>query len=251
MMFVNIVLLFLIGCYTSASIPLQTLCANRTIITFGDSLTHGLYQTTEPRDKIGYHPYAKELQNLFKNYSVVVEEKGLSGEKASDLMYLLPPILKEKRKDPIFVVILAGTNDLAARLGHKSIVWHVRKMHNAVQQHALHIKRNIYTIALSIPQMRWDMKESDRISVNRDIREYALRCNSSVSYLDLNEKFNQSKPEDAKMWSSDYVHFSRVGYDILGKMVFNKMEEIATTKTEASLTTMDFTSVCNGWDVDE
>lgn len=238
------IFLVVVAFLTVNSIPLEKLCKDRSVIAFGDSLTHGLFVSADPMNRRGEHPYSIALQSLMRNMSVVVEERGINGEKAAELMYKLPPLLKEKRADPIFVIILAGTNDLAYKLSHNSIVWHLKKMHNAVQLHALHIKRNIYTIAMSIPELKWGVKDSDRLAVNRDMEEYARRCNSSVAYLDLNEKFNQSVPENTKFWSTDNVHFSKVGYDKIGHMLFKKMEDFALTKTEASLTTLDFSAVC-------
>lgn len=240
-----VLILLLMASNFACSISLASMCRDRTIIAFGDSLTAGLYISADPKDKLGHHPYTMELQRLFRNTSAVIEARGVNGEKSTEMLYKLPTLLKEKRKDPIFVIILAGTNDLAGKISHKSIVWHLKRLHNAVQQYSLQIKRNIYTVAVSIPQASsWPIKESDRVSVNRDLKEYAERCNSSVSYLDLNEHFNTTKEGNLKLWSTDFVHFSKLGYDRMGHLLYQKMEGFAASKSEATLTTMDTGGVC-------
>ena len=227
------------------SLPLEILVANRTIIAFGDSLTEGMYISTDPNDKFGFHSYALQLQKRLNGTDAYVSQKGKSGARATELMYDFPTILKAKRRtDPIFVIILAGTNDLGARLSHSTIVWHLKKIHNAVQHHSLSIKKNIYTIAIGIPEISWPIKQSDRIKSNEEMKEYAEKCFKTVSYISLETQFNQTVPENRYLWSKDMVHFSRQGYDKMGDIIYDKMKEFAVSKTEDSLVSMDIDSIC-------
>jgi lysophospholipase L1-like esterase len=227
-------------------VPLSTLVQDRTIVAYGDSLTHGLYLTEEQKDRIGHHPYTIELKRLFEGVNVVIEEKGINGEKATELMYKLSPVIKgiNRSRPPIFFVILAGTNDLGARATASTIVWHVIKMHNYVQSYALSLKRNVYTIAVAIPQCGWPIKESERLLANKELKRYAERCNSSVAFLDWNNEFNVTVPENKPLWSADKVHFSRAGYDRIGQLVYNTMNDFAAKKSDSSLSTLDFTKIC-------
>ena len=228
------------------SLPLESFVNGHTIITFGDSLTHGLYRTNDPKDNMGHHPYSVALKGLLSNTTAVVEEVGTNGARATELMYKLPTLLREKKRvnDPIFVIILAGTNDLGHELSYKTIIWHLKKMHNEVQQYAIDMKRNVYTMAISIPQLAWKVKESDRVKTNELLKEYAQRCNQTVAYLNFEERFDQSNANNADLWSVDFVHFSRTGYDIIGQLVYAKMVEFLRTKTEQSLLKVDISRIC-------
>lgn len=236
----------LLGLFSAVkSLPIESFVNGRSIITFGDSLTHGLYRSDDPKDKLGHHPYSIALKGLLNDTTVVVEESGTNGARASELMYKLSPLLRDKKRpEPIFVVILAGTNDLGYHLSHNSIIWHLKKMHNEVQQYAIDKKRNVYTLAVAIPQLAWKVKQTDRTKTNELLKEYAERCNQTVAFLDFEERFDQTEANNAHLWSTDFVHFSRTGYDLIGHMVYNKIKTFLHTKTEHSLTNMDITKIC-------
>jgi lysophospholipase L1-like esterase len=160
-------------------------------------------------------------------------------------LYTLAPILaRENGSDPVFVFILAGTNDLAFRTSTMTILWHLKRMHNAVQLHALSIKRNIYSMAITIPPVRWDGDQSRRLLLNDGLRKYATRCSTSVVLLDMEPVFNVSRKDTAYLWSRDSLHLSKAGYDRMGGMVYDKMVEFLSAKGESSLHGMDYDEQC-------
>lgn len=209
-------------------------------------MTHGLYRSNDPKDKLGHHPYSIALKDLLNSTTVKVEEVGTNGARATELMFDLPPLLRAKKRTavPIFVIILAGTNDLGHQSSYKTIIWHLKKMHNEVQKYAIEIKRNVYTMAVTIPELTWQVKQSDRVKTNELLKEYAQRCNRTVAFLDFEDRFAQSNKNNTQLWSADFVHFSKAGYDLIGQLVYSKITEFLLTKTEESLSKVDISRIC-------
>jgi hypothetical protein len=163
-----------------------------------------MYTSDDINDRRGNHPYVLELKHRLRDMTTHVQERGTAGATAANLLHTLAPILaKENKSDSIFVFILAGTNDLAFRTSPMSILWHLKRMHNVVQQHALSIKRNIYSMAITIPPVRRDGDHSQRLLLNIGIRKYATRCSASVALLDMEPVFNASQKDTAYLWSRD------------------------------------------------
>jgi lysophospholipase L1-like esterase len=182
-----------------------------------------------------------------RDTGVTVEELGTPGARATDLLYKLAPILakqKQNKSAPAFVFILAGTNDLGYRTSQMTILWHLKKMHEAVRQYALSIKRNVYSMAITIPPIRWDVNQTQRLLLNAGLQKYAMRCRDSVAFLDLEPVFNVSQKDTGYLWSRDALHLSKAGYDRMGGMVYDKMVEYLSQKGEESLRSMDFDAQC-------
>lgn len=218
---------------------------NRTIIAFGDSLTSGMYTADGIADRNGNHPYILEFMHRLRSMTTAVKEVGKPGATAEDLLYTLAPILiMENISDPLFVFILAGTNDLGHGRVPMTILWHLERMHNTVQQHALSIKRNIYSMVITIPPRWSDGDQSQRLLLNDGLRKYAARCHVSVALLDMEPVFNVSRKDTAYLWSRDSLHLSKAGYDQMGGMVYDKMVEFLSAKSESSLHGVDFDDQC-------
>ena len=84
------------------------------LLAFGDSLTAGYYYFGS-----AYHPYAKHLSKLFESVRVpvVIDEKGVSGERAVPVMVQrLVALLGSNDSFYDWILILGGTNDLGSRL---------------------------------------------------------------------------------------------------------------------------------------
>jgi lysophospholipase L1-like esterase len=204
-----------------------------------------MYTTDEITDRRGNHPYILEFKHRLRDTGVTIEELGTPGARATDLLFKLAPILaKQKKSTPAFVFILAGTNDLAYRTSQMTILWYLKKMHKTVRQYALSIKRNVYSMAITIPPIRWDVNQTQRLLLNAGLQKYAMRCSDFVAFLDLEPVFNVSQKETAYLWSRDALHLSKAGYDRMGGMVYDKMVEFLSQKGEESLHSMDFDAQC-------
>jgi len=217
--------------FSSEAGTLLDMSQGKTILCFGDSLTHGMLVNGEDWHQV--HPYALKLNELIrkkfktegKENATTVIEAGISGELASHMVHRLPAVMKKisegTRPDISVVVILAGTNDLGSRHSAKQVLEDVLTLHEYAKKH----KKNsdstqTFTIALSMPQLRWSINQEDRIEVNRGLKDYVQNTNSSF-FISLEEPFDQKQPENVKFWSTDMVHFSIEGYDKIGELVFD------------------------------
>jgi len=204
----------------------------KTILCFGDSLTHGMIVNGEDWHQV--HPYALKLNELIrtkfkeegKDNATTVIEAGISGELASHMVHRLPAVMKKisegTRPDISVVVILAGTNDIGSRHSPKQVLEDVLTLHEYAKKH----KKNsdstqTFTIALSMPQLRWSINQEDRVEVNRGLKDYVQRMTKTSFFISLEEPFDQKQPENVKFWSTDMVHFSKEGYDKIGELVFD------------------------------
>ena len=94
----------------------------------------------------------------------------------------LPRVLNELNSSTIgAVIILGGTNDLAARdYTADETIDNIIELHRIVhsyshQQHSSNTSL-IYTIAVTIPESGWGLDEKKRLFINRAIRRYADSC---------------------------------------------------------------------------
>lgn len=211
-------------------------CEGKTILCFGDSLTHGM--VVDGADWHQLHPYSLRLTDLIQKHfgkqdnSTMIVESGISGELASHMTHRLPAVMKKvgesSRPDISVVIILAGTNDLGSHHSAKEILQDVLTLHEFAKNH----KRNsdspqIFTLALSIPQLRWSVNMDDRLEVNKGLQDFVDKDTSKTTFfISLEEAFDQKIEENIKYWSTDMVHFSRAGYDKIGEIIFEKLKTI-------------------------
>jgi lysophospholipase L1-like esterase len=201
---------------------------NGLILAFGDSLTHGLYVDEKTNEWRNNHPYAIKLTELLRNKTRVVES-GISGELTGHMVERLPSDLKEH--SPNLVILLGGTNDIGHEEKPEKIVENIKKLHQlALRSVGRGNKKATYTIAVTIPQSGFVVTEKGprgqgaaaaRLEINAAIRDFAKKCSKRVALLDLESTFDQRKPENKKYWSPDTLHFSKLGYDGFGELLFN------------------------------
>lgn len=197
---------------------------NRSILAFGDSLTFGM--NVLDSGLAPPHPYAIELRKLIDNIQIYVHEFGLSGEQTSGMLIRLPSVLKRFEMKTIkLAIILGGTNDLSHG-DPTEILSNLIALHQIV--HKVGTPSDpVFSIAIAIPDLRWDIDHSKRHQINRGLFEYAQKCNHLVHYRDFDHLFNQSIKENHKYWSVDMVHFSALGYDEIGRHLYNDIINIA------------------------
>jgi hypothetical protein len=84
-----------------------------------------------------------------------------------------------------------------------------------------------YTIALTIPQVNEPYtNNASRLFVNEGLREFSRNCSGRVFLFEMESIFNQLNQSNAKYWSPDKLHFSILGYDTIGKLLFEAITNI-------------------------
>ena len=199
--------------------------SNKTIITFGDSLTAGLHLYSITNFKNWYHhPYSIQLQKLLGN--VQLKTQGYSGWKTYEL---IPKLLDDLNIISNFtvVIILAGTNDLVVGKSAISIIENTIKLHQ-ISHNFTNNNQSIYTLALTIPPLLWNVNQTARIEANQGLRDYVNKCNHRVGLIDLEDIFtprqNNSIVDD--YWC-DGAHFTPLGYDMIGKIIYQGFKNIS------------------------
>ena len=230
----------------------------QSILAFGDSLTHGLFIGTGSHR--GTHPYSLRLGELLREHCHAnITESGISGETAVQMKHRLPTVLESMMPTvPRVVIILAGTNDFAYTSDYKKVLASVVKLHEIVFAHAAYTGRAISTVAVGIPQVKAQVlssyhreREKTRQSFNNNLSKYAdafqqymkahlnmsteqadhptPAAGTSVSdmrmiYVNYDNIFDQQQSSNSKYWSSDMLHYSPLGYDRLGELLFDALD---------------------------
>lgn len=216
------------------------------VLTFGDSLTHGMIVT--PDSWTNTHPYSLKLSQLINDSKTEVLERGISGELVTHMVERLPKELtaiSSRKKNSssttsssnvALVIILGGTNDLGHRHRTEKILEEIKILHKVSQRYEKendidndkdpNAIKKVYTIAITIPQLNWDIQQESRIKVNAGIREFVKENNETTFLLDFENLFDQKVSSNLKYWSSDTVHFSSEGYDKIGEIIY---EMLSTT----------------------
>jgi len=108
-------------------------------------------------------------------------------------------------------------------------------MHRIVHKKSS-IENPIYSVAISVPPCGWDIDESVRLAVNNGLKEFAQNCSHMVAFVDADKVFDVSKNSSKQaLWSSDKVHFSELGYDELGNVLFKTMVDFLEMKKTSSV----------------
>lgn len=225
------------------SIPLDKLLQNKSILAIGDSLTHGYLVD---RRKFS-HSYVIQLSKKLENLSVDVVEAGVNGQRAMNMVHTAPTLITGKMNGHLplkVVIIMAGTNDLASNTDVDSISTALIRIHNIVQRYSIQIKQNIYTICVAVPQLKIPMLQQKRNRLNLLLNEYANRCSHVVGWLDFEDALDQSIDSNLKYWGSDKLHFSELGYDKIGEIMYETLVDFANNKTMDSLYSLEANILC-------
>lgn len=207
----------------------------------GDSLTHGMYVYDIPGERVWQkvHPYSIKLQELFKRVkqpSVTVIESGISGEYTDSMVVRIREVLSSV--NPTLVIILGGTNDIGGGVAIDKIMKNIMHMHRSALKHLKAFNgKEAFTIAVTLPQFPLEAKAANkrRLELNKEIRRFAEKCEARVKLFDMESFFDQNDmANNQKYWSVDHFHFSPLGYDTFGELLFKAILGFNVTSTNDS-----------------
>jgi lysophospholipase L1-like esterase len=211
-----------------------TTTPTRRIFCFGDSLTAG----TSPPGFQNY-PYALHLEAALNQKksktsgAVVVQVRhlGYPGwtseqllEDADDEGGLRTTILRIQDPSLSLVVLLAGTNDLGYRCSVEDIVNSITSLHQLCYQEGIP-----HTIAIGIPPSgyQYSYKQAAECAhqVNQKLQAFCDSQNNNNNKATFVPFPFEWAPNDDN-WSSDGLHFSSKGYQMLGESLAPVVERI-------------------------
>lgn len=200
----------------SSQQELQTMSSTPRILCYGDSLTAG----TSPLGQVLY-PYAPHLERALHQQTTlrdaVVRHRGLPGWTSEQMLADANGELTGLRTAiqagfPIdLVILLAGTNDLAYGDRPEPIVQTILGLHQLCYDEGVK-----HTIAIGIPSSGYQ-------STNQQVKLLAQTINNELA------NFSQRDPRttfvpfpfgfqyDDEKWAMDGLHFSPLGYKVLGE----------------------------------
>ncbi|CAG8511764.1 10160_t:CDS:2 [Paraglomus occultum] len=210
------------------------------ILLIGDSLTEGYSQYG-----LVFHPYAQTLQKLFDKagIDVMIEQKGVSGERvcAGTMQQRLRESLTARRETGNkfdWVVIMAGTNDLASPSANK-IFESLKEMYDICEEY------NAKVLALSILENGWvnssERNNRSRSQSNAMIKSYiegrmqTPASSSNLFFYDLTHDFPLASLSDEdvqKYWDYDKLHLTPAGYDRVGELVFGALKPLIVNELD-------------------
>lgn len=207
------------------------------IFCFGDSLTQG---TSPP--SFQEYPYSKHLEYTLNSIAInnddqqteqyMVRHYGKPGWTAKQLASsegnlspLLDRIQSSTNEYPSIVIILAGTNDLAYCSSENQchdIFQSITKIHEICH------KKNIDTIALSIPSSAWQSSYKNAAfyskSINEKIETWAMETKTLATTTEKKCPIAHfvefpivAYVRSSGYWATDGLHFSPEGYSFIGK----------------------------------
>lgn len=187
---------------------------NLVVAAYGDSLTAG---TSDQ----GLFPYAPHLQQIIPNSQVF--HRGLPGWTSEQMLvnpndpltglrsFLQYVTLKSQIQSIDICLIMVGTNDIGYRYSAETILGNVQRLHSFCHE------RSIPTLAIAIPPSRFLQQVSWAQNVQQQVNK-GLEAWSKESPLVFYTPFPFEFDNGAN-WSSDGLHFSPIGYRVLGEQL--------------------------------
>ncbi len=196
------------------------------ILCFGDSLTAG-YQAPGPMHPRGEEtPYGLVLQERIGNRALV-EISGICGEVTGEMVLRFRADVLDRQ--PQWVIILGGTNDLGWNAEPAEIMRNLTKMYESARA------ASIVPVPVTVPSIRVDMGKDNpeagswlaahierRQRLNALIADYAVR--KGVPWFDLFTA--TAEPESmmlAEPYSNDGLHLTTSGYRLFGRLLYEQL----------------------------
>jgi lysophospholipase L1-like esterase len=193
--------------------PLRVFC-------YGDSLTAG---TSPP--SFQEFPYAPHLELILKqqlNPGVSVQHRGLPGWTSNDLLHSDAPEAIKGASPVKVAIILAGTNDLGQTPDPTPII------ENIIGLHRLFYAAGVrHTVAIGIPSSGYQSVVAEAAQKAQTVNDALARfCESEPKATYVPFPFGFGQGDDK--WSSDGLHFSPKGYQILGESLAPVVQKLLT-----------------------
>ncbi|KAG4429159.1 hypothetical protein IFR05_015359 [Cadophora sp. M221] len=204
------------------------------VLCFGDSLTAGHTQGGSL-----FHPYGislkASLEKLLPSWDVSTDIQGLGGDQA-----VSPPGSFFSRMDKLYTevhpkipydwaIVLGGTNDLNQDRVPSDIfpalerVWAI-PLSNNTKVLALTVT-GCGACAPAVPERRADLNQ--RILAHREENYYTYDLHKAVPYWGMSEERRK------EIWD-DTLHFTVKGYDLIGKLLADRIVELAKQEERES-----------------
>lgn len=213
------------------------------ILAFGDSLTRGYVSpSTGRRD----HPYSKILSKTLKYLHskddiFIVDNYGKAGEQAlGTAQERLTAALR--RRFYKWVIILTGTNDLAAYTKYEDSR---KRFHNdtvfitslfskikTLSDMAMHTGARVLLGTIfsrqceeQLKNKRCDKLANNRKILNTKIRYYVLDTKDLLILVDFDREFpyKEMTQQQKQLYWQDDVHFTEAGYERMAKLIYTTM----------------------------
>lgn len=194
-----------------------------TVVAFGDSLTYGLVALTPSRPSPVATPYTQILEEKSEELGrelgleIEVHNRGLCGEETAGMAYgLRREVLSLK---PDFAIVLGGANDLERGL------WpdHIAANLIAIYEQAL--EAGVEPIACTVPPVLGSHALiPPREELNQIIQNYCAR--RGIACVDLFAALGDPMTRFLlRVYSSDGLHLSAAGYQRMGEVIWETLED--------------------------
>ena len=197
------------------------------IVCFGDSLTAGFQSPTADNPQGAETPYGRFLQEL-TGPSMRVSVSGICGEQTGEMAIRFRSAVLISQ--PMYVVILGGTNDLGWNAAPEDI------MRNLLTMYELATAAGIKPVPVTVPSIRVDVAGGGpddveawigqhlarRVELNDLIQEYAIA--KGLPWIDLFTATAESTTRQlAAQYSNDGLHLTTAGYRMLAQLLYDQV----------------------------
>ena len=186
------------------------------ILCLGDSLTSGWYSQGEE-----FEPYSKHVQTARKGDTVL--QMGYPGADAPALKRVLETSTEYISCD--VVVVLIGTNDIIRQCRKGDEESSVRVFSNIHQLYRILLDKHIKIIPVTVPPLVGE-DPTDGLTIARNFVNSAIRTFAKDQELQLVEFHDAIREVDSSTHFDDECHMSPLGYQLLAKLVIEKLSKI-------------------------
>ena len=202
------------------------------IVCFGDSLTAGFQSPTADNPQGAETPYGRFLQDL-TGPSMRVSVSGICGELTGEMAVRFRSAVLISQ--PMYVVILGGTNDLGWNAAPEDI------MRNLLKMYELATAAGIKPVPMTVPSIRvgedlhskegrqWFAEHLDR---RHQLNELILRYAESKRLAAFDLFAATLEPETqqlAAQYSNDGLHLTTAGYRLIAERLYQEVFAAAST----------------------
>ncbi len=192
------------------------------IVAIGNSLTAGLTMDSDTPYSFKFAPYTEYLKKIsidflkFKKAKIriYIMNKGMCGDCTSDMLIRFDRDVV--KKEPDYVIILGGTNDLGWGENPINVFDNLKKLYQRAESN------NINPVACTIPSiLGLDYLIPPRLELNELIKGEAEK--RKMAFLDLFGATVDIKTNRlCDKYSSDGLHLSPEGYKKFGEIIFDE-----------------------------